>query len=372
MEPALREAAFKAPLGKPAGPLELSLGWGVAMVRSRDVPDNTQFEASKEQFRRFAESQFRTAAKNHVLSRYRNQSKVVLDEAFLVSTGASLTPSPEDQQRVIAKVGSDAIRYGDVVAGVQALFGSMAAGHMSGPSVKIDVAWKRIDDLLMAEAGMKLGLDKDPAVEAAVKRAERNAVVGAVARRLRSSSVAPTAADVQAYFSSHAPDFKKPGYRVCAHIVLAEQDTARKMRGRLLKGEAFEALAADYSRDSETAKAGGRMGPLGDDLLESLSKQDAEPAFAATVRALKPGEVSEPVKTRAGWHLLRCEAPVAAGVVPLEQVKDFISTRLQAERAEGAVTNRIAQLRARAQISIDQAALKRIPGAAAQGSTSPR
>jgi len=70
-----------------------------------------------------------------------------------------------------------------------------------------------------------------------------------------------------------------------------------RLRERVLAGEGFEALARAHSDDPASAARGGDMGWLD---LAALP-----PPIAEAVRRMKPGEVSEPLRTRFGWHLVQ-------------------------------------------------------------------
>lgn len=90
--------------------------------------------------------------------------------------------------------------------------------------------------------------------------------------------------------------------RHAAHIMVASQDDAAReklaaLRERILAGEDFAQAAREHSEDPGSAAQGGDLG---------FSSGDAFPAeFEAALQALAPGEVSEPVKTSAGWHLIK-------------------------------------------------------------------
>ncbi|MDN5844282.1 MAG: peptidylprolyl isomerase, partial [Alcaligenaceae bacterium] len=72
-----------------------------------------------------------------------------------------------------------------------------------------------------------------------------------------------------------------------------------KLRRRIENGESFAELAKRYSEDA-TAPLGGDLG--------WLSPGDTVPAFQQAMDALQIGQVSEPVKSRFGWHLIQVEA----------------------------------------------------------------
>ncbi|MBO7131318.1 MAG: peptidylprolyl isomerase, partial [Fibrobacterales bacterium] len=80
-------------------------------------------------------------------------------------------------------------------------------------------------------------------------------------------------------------------------------ENARKIldwiRGQMEDGASFEALASEHSEDAGSKANGGSLGGY-----QPLDRWVAE--FAAAARSLEPGQVSDPVRTSFGWHLIRC------------------------------------------------------------------
>lgn len=72
---------------------------------------------------------------------------------------------------------------------------------------------------------------------------------------------------------------------------------AKQVRERLVGGASFAALAADHSDDEATAEHGGSLGLIGTGQLP--------PDLETILFALPPGQLSEPIRTRHGWHLFR-------------------------------------------------------------------
>lgn len=68
------------------------------------------------------------------------------------------------------------------------------------------------------------------------------------------------------------------------------------------------------------------------------------PEFDKASFALNPGELSEPVKTQFGWHLIQLEEKKAAGQKPLDEVKEQIRTRLAQDEASGKVQEALEQV----------------------------
>ena len=109
--------------------------------------------------------------------------------------------------------------------------------------------------------------------------------------------------DIRAYFDTYvAPELAKQNENVeevqARHILVATQGEAETVIKRLEKGEGFTALAGELS----LGPSASRGGDLGYFLAEEMVQAFSDAAFA-----LKPGELSGPVETEFGWHVIRLE-----------------------------------------------------------------
>lgn len=123
--------------------------------------------------------------------------------------------------------------------------------------------------------------------------------------------------------------------RHAAHILieadpkLADEQAkakAEEIRKRIEKGEDFAVLAKEFSADPGSATQGGDLGFAGPGVYD--------PAFEKALFALKPGEVSEPVKTQYGWHLIKLIGVQAPEIPSFESSKETLVRELKAQKVE--------------------------------------
>ena len=353
----LADAAFAAKPEAFSGPVALEIGFAVIQVLEREIGDPKAFAEKRDELRVFAEKQLRAQMRSHFVEQLRKQAKTTVDEDFLKSTGSRLQGTEQEMEHVVVAVGERKIRFAEVAAEVRRLFGGKEAGHASGPGVKTEMAWSLADRLLLGNAALERKLGDDPAVRTAARAAEKSALVQLVSSRLRAEAPKAGAAEIEAYYQSHAAEFQRPARHRCSHILVGMHDEADKLAARLQRGEAFADLARDYSRDLATAAKGGEIGELPEDRLDELAK--TEPALAAVLRTAS-GTGAMPVKSHAGWHLVRCAPVLPAAPMPLAEVSQAIGERASASSGDDAVRTRIAGLRAASHIEVVPAAMRSI------------
>lgn len=120
--------------------------------------------------------------------------------------------------------------------------------------------------------------------------------------------------------------FTRPEQRQARHILIQvgdqagdtqAQEKARGLREQLGKGADFAALVRQHSDDPGSKARGG--------LLDPGARGVLDPAFEDALFSLKPGEISQPVRSSFGWHIIRAER------IEPEQVKPFTDPAVRAE-----------------------------------------
>lgn len=136
-----------------------------------------------------------------------------------------------------------------------------------------------------------------------------------------------------------------------AHILVETEEEIQTVVAELESGREFAEVAREFSLDGSSA-AGGDLDWFGEGMM-------IEP-FEQAVMALEPGEVSDPVETRFGWHVILLKETRVASVPTLEMVRGDLETEIQREASRAL----IGQLREGAEIdnlsdSVDPSVLSR-------------
>ncbi len=146
------------------------------------------------------------------------------------------------------------------------------------------------------------------------------------------------AAEVRKHYDENAKLYTQGEERKAAHILIAvkpdardEDKAAARKKAEDLAGQVkaapgrFAELAKLHSQDPGSAAQGGDLGSFGRGTMVKT--------FDDAVFAMKPGEISGPVQTEFGYHVIRLDAVTAAKTRPFDEVKAQIETDLKRQRA---------------------------------------
>ena len=201
--------------------------------------------------------------------------------------------------------------------------------------VRVDVVAFRAndyrDEVEATDADIELLYNEDSALyRVAEKRRLRFLLVDEAAIF---DSITPSEEELQAYYDTNLSQYRTPGQVRASHILLrigesdeAEVETrAASLAARARGGEDFAALALEFSEDEGTAGNGGDLGTFG--------RGRMVPEFEAAAFSMAPGEVSDPVKSSFGYHVILVTEAEEEVTEPFEDVRDSIANILKQERA---------------------------------------
>lgn len=202
----------------------------------------------------------------------------------------------------------------------------------------------------------KAGLQKQAAYRQAIARYDEEArrrakeyreslLVESYLRRLRSKDLAATDAEVAQYYQAHRAQYDHPVEIHASHILVQTEAEANTVLDRLKQGASFESLAREFSKDPATASRGGKLTPF--------RRGTLVPEFEDAAFKLKVGEVSSPVKTPFGFHIIKKTGQTALPVRPFEALKEELRARLEREKFDAWVKRKEADLG----VSVDEKSL---------------
>ena len=144
--------------------------------------------------------------------------------------------------------------------------------------------------------------------------------------------------DIQAYFEENKAQFEQPASRDVRHILVKSKARANQIHRQLENGANFAELAKQFSEDPSKDQGG-----------KFTAQQGASVApFDEVAFNLDTGELSQPVKTQFGWHIIEAVGDVVpASTQELSEVEEQISTTLLEEKKNQRISEWVEELQAR-------------------------
>lgn len=242
-------------------------------------------------------------------------------------TEKAQVPLPESSEPVIARVGDQYLHESDIDREIRSLPESLQ--HVSNDLN----ARKRILEVLIRRAALsqhasELGLDTDPDVQARITRARNNILIQALEDWQVSQLPEPSAEAITQYYNQHLADFTVPEQIHARHILVRTEKQAKELRYKLTRQHGdFKTLASEFSIDDSNKSLGGDLNwfPRG-----VMVKDFEEAAFALK----SEGDISQPVQTQYGWHLIELLGRKPASRKSMKEARDEIIAILHKQQLE--------------------------------------
>jgi peptidyl-prolyl cis-trans isomerase C len=259
-----------------------------------------------------------------------------------------ITPStpaitaPVSPDKVVLTVGDERMTAAEYEQLVDALPEQVRAAAR-GPS-KRQFAEQLIRVKLMSQEARKRKLDESPVVQHQIELQKENLLANLLFQDMTANAKVDDASEHQ-YYEQHKSEYESAHVR---HILirmkgsqvanqpgkkeLTEEEAlakAQEVRKKLLAGDDFAALAKAESDDAVSAAKGGELGSI-------KRGQGMVAEFEQAALSLPVGQISEPVKTQFGYHLIKVEQHDTKA---FDEVKSELEKRMRPELARNAVEN---------------------------------
>ena len=205
-------------------------------------------------------------------------------------------------------------------------------------------------EILYKEA-MKKGFDKSPEFNKKMEDFKKLTLVSEVFEKEIMAKSTVSDQDIKDYYDKNKESFVMATEIKASHILVKTEEEARKVLARLKKGEKFEAIAKAVSLDTASAKNGGDVG--------FFKKGQMVPEFERAAASLKVGDISIPVKTQFGYHIIKVTDKKTGSPVEFEKVRDLISQKLSGEKQKEAFEAYIAELKKTYKVELNKDALSK-------------
>ena len=246
-----------------------------------------------------------------------------------------------DASVVLATVNGTDITLGHMIA----LRGRLPQEYQDLPD---DVLYQGMLDQLIQQQALADAAERTTSVTLGLENEGRAYVAGREIARLSAMPVDEDAVRA-AYDEAYGATPVEPEYNA-RHILVATEEEALLIVEEIEGGADFAAVAQERST-GPSGPSGGSLGWFGPGMMV--------PAFETAVAALEPGEVSGPVQTEFGWHVIRLDEKRDKEKPALEQIRPQIEAQIR----EAAVAAEIERLTAaadvvRAEVTVDPSAIR--------------
>lgn len=250
-------------------------------------------------------------------------SSLITGCLFLAVTGCDKFGGETPDSPVIAKVNNAPITQNDFVKEVSKV-PEWARTQFTGEEGKDKFLDELIKRELIYQHATEMKLQNDEEYRTKVEEFKKMTLVSLVLKKEVEDKAVVDDAEAKAFFDQNQDKFTIGTELRASHILVQTEEEAESIHEKIKNGEDFAKLAKEHSKDTGSAEKGGDLGYFG--------RGKMVPEFERAAAGLKPGEVSEPVKTRFGYHIIKLIDIKEGTPANFEQSRESIKRQLMAEK----------------------------------------
>jgi peptidyl-prolyl cis-trans isomerase C len=225
----------------------------------------------------------------------------------------------ETDSPALAKVGNKVITEADLEARMVGMPPYMRQ-QLSSPEGKQRFVQGLAEEEAIVQEAVAMGLDESEGFKAEMKLRRRDALIRIFYQEVIEARSTPSDVEVAEYYENNQAGFRILEYLEARHILVDSKSRALEIRSQLVGGASFDELAAEYSLDKKTSGRGGKLHGkiqrgaairgLGDlqEFVEACFQLDTE-------------QISQPIKTGMGYHIVKVDARFPESVRPLDEAR---------------------------------------------------
>jgi len=251
---------------------------------------------------------------------------------------------------VVAKLGEKVVTVGEIEQELSRIPPQFAS-NFADPKRKEQYIQNMIDRQVFAKEAKAQGFLDKPDVKEKIDSYIERVLYSDFIKSL-SDKITITPEETKAYYESNKASFAAPEKIKAKHILVKTEEEAKQVKDELDKGGNWDELAKKYSTDKSNASRGGDLG--------LFPRGRMVPEFDEVAFSLPLNQISSPVKTQFGYHLIKVEEKRPAELQTLEQVEKSVVGKLQNEKREKIVEQLRKELYAKFQVTLDTDMIKEI------------
>ncbi|MGD6958305.1 peptidylprolyl isomerase [Rossellomorea aquimaris] len=250
----------------------------------------------------------------------------------IVVVGTMLVMFGFSKDEVVAKVGDKSISKEDLYTTLVDQYGDAALDTLIAEkivelesdkknlTVKDSEIEEELESLKESYGGEEAFNEALASSGASLDSVKKNVQSFLLTEKLLKDRVSISDDQIKEYFEANKESFAQQEQVEASHILVEDEETAKEVKNNLDDGGDFAELAKEYSTDTSNAELGGELG--------YFAKGEMVTEFDDEAFAMKKGEISEPVKTEFGYHIIKVTDKKDAKEAVLddhkEEIKDIL------------------------------------------------
>jgi len=255
----------------------------------------------------------------------------------------SIASGEKGEDTVVAVVNGVDIKESKLDALV-AKYKKQAKKDEISPDEKVTLVKNLIRRVLILQSDAVRTLRNDPEVVKVLKQIEDGLVIKRYLETQMRDKLAVSDAAIKAFYDKNIHKYETPPMVAARHILLRSSEEAEKTLADLKNGADFKQLAKERSIDLPMALEGGEMG--------TIARGKCLPELESTLFTLNPGDFSEIIKTKYGYHILSVDIKIPASFEPFKKVEKEIKKHLMKQKEKKAFDELASALEKGADIKI--------------------
>lgn len=238
------------------------------------------------------------------------------------------------ENKVLAAVGGKNITEQDVTMALMQM--GQRGQNYNNPQGRAMILDQLISRKLFLMDAQRNLYEREPEFKEQLTRVKED-MLTSYAMQKALEKVRVTEAEAKTYYEENKEKFVSGLTFSASHILVDSEDKANQLLAQIKAGDiTFEEAAAQYS-SCPSGKNGGDLGQFGQGQMV--------PEFENACAAMEVGELSAPVQTQFGYHLIRLNSKEEGGEMAYEDVKDELMAALKEEKQQAAYQSKVNQLK---------------------------
>ncbi|MEW6326118.1 MAG: peptidylprolyl isomerase [Thermodesulfobacteriota bacterium] len=282
---------------------------------------------------------------------------VCLGVVYILISSLAWADKSAKNDKIVAKVGKQVLTAEALGQRVNSLPPEYQKMIRQNPQFRQSLIDRWVQISLLSQEARARKLDRDRAIAEKINELVDTVLAQEFVTKYVFDKIKVTDKEINNYYSEHKTEFEDPEMVKARHILakvpaeakpddwVAAETRIRGIKKRLDGGEDFAAVAQDSSEDPGSKDKGGDLG--------FFPRGQMVPEFEKAAFALKTGEVSEPIKTAFGYHIIKVEDRKEAKTKAFEEVEEEVKNRLIETKQEEAMGKLFLELKNKYGVTIN-------------------